>query len=381
MANTNEQIQGYYQKYLGRGYSDPNEGQGWLNDPNAEANIKGSGEAQAYAQKQAQPQQQTQWAPQTAQPQVQATQPQAAPQRNTSANGWYTEGTKTYDQNGLLQGDAGYNRAALADALYKLQTSADRGNGINLDQWLAEHQDIAKGVTSGKGGEMINLPGGGSYDVRRGYNAGSGTGDFVSFGAAGDPGDRNAAVGAGGGDYSGGGGGGSSFSSSTGGYGTTGQRDELYNMLMGRAKQGLNVDAKTDPSIRAQADPYAANVERSRRDYLANEAEQKGPLANIEGESRLSAERGGQASGLFESQLVGREIQSRRDEIAQALSSMQGMLSQEQQLAMQRELAQLDASLRNRQISSGNDQFMANLGLQSENQNNYWDAVRSGRLG
>ena len=73
-------------------------------------------------------------------------------------------------------------------------------------------------------------------------------------------------------------------------------------------------------------------------------------------------------------------MESRRNEIAQALASMQGMLSQEQQLAMQKELANLDASIRNRQISSGNEQFMGQLGLQSENQNNYWDAVRSGLL-
>ena len=187
----------------------------------------------------------------------------------------------------------------------------------------------------------------------------------------------------------------------------TGQRDDLYNTLLGRSKQALTIDAQTDPNIRQQADTYAAAVERERRRYMGDTAEREGPLANIQGEERLSSEKAGQASAAFESQLVGRELQSRRDEIAESLKSMQGMLSQEQQLAMQRELAQLDASIRNRQISSGesqfgadlglrrelgrgnlavqnrqissgNDQFMADLGLKAENQNSFWDAKRSG---
>jgi len=163
-------------------------------------------------------------------------------------------------------------------------------------------------------------------------------------------------------------------------YGSGGQRDELYNELLNRSRQTLNINPMTDANIRSQADPYAANVERERRRYMAQTAEGAGPLANIQGESRLASEKAGQASGLFESQLIGREMQSRRDEIAQALQARQGMLSQEQQLAMQRELAQLDAGIRNRQISSQNDQFTADLGLRGEQQGNYWDAVRSGLI-
>lgn len=114
----------------------------------------------------------------------------------TSPNGWYvTGGTNTYDQNGLLQGilgqnGQGYNRAGLAAALYDLQMSPDKGNGLDLDQWLSQHQDIAQGVKSGKGGEYLITPEGGQYDVRQGYNPQNHTGNFISFGAGGDPGDR-----------------------------------------------------------------------------------------------------------------------------------------------------------------------------------------------
>jgi hypothetical protein len=132
--------------------------------------------------------------------------------------------------------------------------------------------------------------------------------------------------------------------------------------------------------IRQQVDPYAAQQERMSRQSISDAAERQGPLANIQGERRLATERAGQASGQLEAQLIGKELGDRRTEIQNALSQRGAMLSQEQQQSLQRELAQLDAALRQQQINSGNDQFLANLGLQSENQNNYWDAIRSGLL-
>lgn len=136
-------------------------------------------------------------------------------------NGAYSEGTKTYDSHGLLQGDTGYNRAALADRLYQYQMSQDnidnKGKNFNLDTWLGQNQDVATGVKSGKGGEMLLTPEGGAYDVRRGYNPATNEGAVVSFGAAGgNEGDvagsawSSAALGGGGGvgDYLAGHGGG-----------------------------------------------------------------------------------------------------------------------------------------------------------------------------
>jgi hypothetical protein len=396
MAQTNQDIEGFYQKYLGRGYNDPGEGQGWIDNPDAETMIKGSGEAQAFAKRPPAGAQRSPWNQNTGQPadtqwsnQTVATQPSApgqpaapsgTPGRITGPGGGYSEGTKTYDNRGTLQGDVGYNRAQLK------QDIMNAGSGFNLEQFLATNPN-AKGVsfTRNSAGqpERIVLPDGESFDVVGNIGAG-GTGKGW-WGSEKDWQQESAAGGAGGagspgGGGASGGGGSNSFGSSSSGYGTNSQRDDLYNTLMNRSNQSLNINAQTDPNIRQQADPYAAAVERERRRYMAQTAEGGGPLANIQGEARLSSEKAGQASGLFESQLIGREMSARRDEIAQALQGRMGMLSQEQQLAMQRELAQLDASIRNRQISSGNEQFMGSLGLQSENQNNYWDALRSGLI-
>lgn len=125
------------------------------------------------------------------------------------------------------------------------------------------------------------------------------------------------------------------------------QWDALYGQLMGRAQQGLAVD-KNDPAIRAQADAFAAQQERSRRNFLGDIAEKGGPYnaGEMLGQQRMTAERAGQAAGGFEANLVGQEIKARRDEIAQALQSMQGMLTAEQQMSMQKELARLDDATR-----------------------------------
>lgn len=148
----------------------------------------------------------------------------------------------------------------------------------------------------------------------------------------------------------------------------------LYEQLLGRSQQGLALD-RNDPVIRAQSDAYGANAERAKRNYLGDVAEQSGPLANIRGEERMAAERVGQQTGSFEAELMGRELTSRRQEIAQALTSMQGMLSADQQAGLTRELAALDAAikreglklqgqglnLQGQQMGQQNDQFLREL--------------------
>lgn len=302
----------------------------------------------------------------------------------------------TYDPynptSGYLPGEPDPNASKGGYDYGKAQASwYNSAPGTSIDDWIKNNPEFTQGITSSHNGEYMNLPGGESFDAQRNFGVGQstqwGSKDYdYATGRAYTPAEAAAAeakwADANGVSNGGSGGsstGGSTTTASTSGYGTTAQRDALYNTLLARSNQGLAV-SPTDANIRQQADPYAAQVERSRRNYLADTAEKANPLANLQGEARVTAEKAGQANGLFESQLVGREMQAKRDEIAQALSGMQGMLSQEQQLAMQSQLAQLDAAIRNRQISSGNDQFTASLGLQSENQNNYWDALRSGLI-
>jgi hypothetical protein len=159
-----------------------------------------------------------------------------------------------------------------------------------------------------------------------------------------------------------------------------GRRDQLFDMLMQRATQAKAVD-RNDPTIRAEADAYSANEERAKRNYLGDIAEQSGPMANLRGEQRMASERVGQRTGAFEAQLMGRELQARRQEISEALLSMQGMLTADQQMALQRELATIDDATKRlgldyqrdqfgRQLASNDRQFDANLGFQYENLDN-----------
>lgn len=155
--------------------------------------------------------------------------------------------------------------------------------------------------------------------------------------------------------------------------------DDLFNLLMGRAKQSEVIDPN-DPVLKAQTDAFNANNQRSQRSYLSQAAEKGGPNANLDAVGRSMAEKGAQAGGDFQATLMGNELKSRRDEIQQSLQEAGSLLTADQQLALQRELGTIDAALRQQQITSGNDQFTARLGLDTSNQANYWDAIRQGLL-
>lgn len=314
----------WYRQYLGREGSD-SEINSWLSNPNF-----GSVENAIRSSDEANTYRQTsQQAPQTQRPV--APNSAAAWNREQFRDQWMGTGTNVAAQNDLL-------------ARY----------GIQID-----------------GAGRATLPSGELMDLRIGARSGQNLAGWTGVGPTAGPGNG------GGGGWNGGSGG-ASFDSRT---------EELYQMLLHRATQGLNVDPN-DPVIRAQSDAYGANAERARRNFLADTAESAGPLANLQGERRLSAERLGQQTGAFESELVGREMTARRNEIAQALQSMQGLLTTEQSMALQRELAMLnnaiqqqELSLRGQQMSMQNDQFLRQLGFQEADRASYWDALRSGLLG
>jgi hypothetical protein len=171
-------------------------------------------------------------------------------------------------------------------------------------------------------------------------------------------------------------------------YAQTAQDKTLFDTLMGRAGQSLNVDPN-DPIIKGQVDAFEAAQNRSRQNYLQGQAESEGAYGNPTSERRASAEKVGQATGQFQGTLMQNELNARRAEIQQALTEQGSLLSQQDQLALQRELglinSQLGAqqigntfNLGQQQINSNNDQFAANYGANSTDRANYWDAVRSG---
>jgi hypothetical protein len=230
-------------------------------------------------------------------------------------------------------------------------TDVNRQNAL-----LAQH-----GLTPDAAGR-VRLPTGETIDLRIGAKAGRNLAAWTGVSGMGAKTGQAASIGTHNDGIPGNAGrrgSGSSASSSTN---MTGVSKELYDILLARAKQGTQIDPD-DPNIRQQVDPYTASVERSRRDYLADTAERMGPRANIQGESRLASERAGQASGLFRSQLIGRELDSRRQEIIHALDSLRGQLSADQTLALQRELGYLEDATRRYGIRTEGDIAQGQLGL------------------
>lgn len=171
------------------------------------------------------------------------------------------------------------------------------------------------------------------------------------------------------------------------------RRDALFETLMKRS----NPDAITsaDPNVAAQSNAYSAQEERARRDYLDQVAERSGPYVNMQGEERMAAERKGQRTGAFEANLIAQEIKAQRDQIAQALESQAGMLSEDKKQAYEERLANLDAllkskgfDLQDKSINSdmekallNNDVQMRQLGLNEWDRASYYDALKSGYLG
>lgn len=175
------------------------------------------------------------------------------------------------------------------------------------------------------------------------------------------------------------------------------QDSTLYDMLMGKANQSLKVDPN-DPIIANQVNAYRAEQDRGVKNYLSSAAEKGGPNNNMDAAARSANEKAGQATSGMQAQLMQNELNSRRQEIQQALQEQGSLLSQQDQIALQRELGLINSSIQKwgmgnqnqqyyaglnlgqQQLNSQNDQFASNFGLNSTNQANYWDSIRRGLL-
>jgi hypothetical protein len=263
----------------------------------------------------------------------------------------------------------------------------DRSNFRDDINGAANAYDVLNkyGLTADKAGR-VTLPTGEIMDVIQGAGAGGTKGQWMGVGET-HNGQTTYYPPAGSG---GAGGGGAAVPSAAAQDPMVG---ELLARLKARADQSLNINAATDPNIRQQADPYAANLERQRRNYLNAQAERLGPNADLTNERRLTAEQTGQQAGQYESGLVGNEVAARREEIQNALTQMGGLLTDQQRMALQKELADMNdatqrysigtqAATANRQIDNdwqkallGNDLNWAHLGLDAENDYNNWNHV------
>jgi len=193
----------------------------------------------------------------------------------------------------------------------------------------------------------------------------------------------------GGGGFSGGGFSGSSYSSGSiapsisisGNYGgfKSPQATTLWDMLMGKALQSTNINPK-DPIIKGQVDAASAQQRRVGRNYMADLAEREGPTSNLNLEGRMQSEREAQSMGSLQASLMQNELSARRNEIMQSMQLMGGMLSDEQRIALQKELGLIDANLAQQRITNQNNQFLDDFAFRNTDRSSYWDALRRGLI-
>lgn len=140
-----------------------------------------------------------------------------------------------------------------------------------------------------------------------------------------------------------------------------GDASALYQMLLKRATQGLSVDAN-DPVIKNQVDAYGARQTQASRNALSAEAESQGPNANLSAETRSAGEKVGQNTSDFQSRMLYDEVQGKKKEIQDALTSMGTLLSDQQRLKLQEELAKLSLAQQQLQFTSSQKQQESQFG-------------------
>lgn len=156
--------------------------------------------------------------------------------------------------------------------------------------------------------------------------------------------------------------------------------NNLFNTLLERSGQSLNVNPN-DPIIKGQTNAYNASQTQSMRKYLADLAEKGGTYGgNQSAETRSAYETAGQNGSQFQASLLSNELTQRRQEIQDALTQEGSMLSDQQHLALQQKLAELDNALKQQQINSGNDQFAQTFGLNASDLAWKHDAISRGLI-
>lgn len=147
----------------------------------------------------------------------------------------------------------------------------------------------------------------------------------------------------------------------------------LRDALIAQMSQGTNVSVE-DPNIKQQLDPFRAEQERARREAVGRGAEQAFASGQDFGgpEKAMAAERAGQATGLRASELVGKELSAKRDEIQHALDQFGGKMDADQKDKLTRDLADLDAQLKREGygVTTGEGAKARELELYKANQEN-----------
>lgn len=152
--------------------------------------------------------------------------------------------------------------------------------------------------------------------------------------------------------------------------------NQLLAILLGRANQSLSIDPNTDSIIGPQLTAARAQGDRVARNQYNDAVEAGSPYSSGAANTMATqlAEKNAQGVNSLQTQLVSNELASRRAEVQNALSEMGGLLTSQDQLALQKELGILDAAIRQQQVGNQNSQFYAGL---NQNQNQFQQSLNS----
>jgi hypothetical protein len=261
----------------------------------------------------------------------------------------------------------------------------------NLDQAWTDFATMKYGQAS-RGGGFANMPTGGLQQAVTEFNQATGanarmvpgaSGDLIDFGDGRGPVDVKTAEGllwnarqgggAGGGAGAPGGagaGGAAGAAGAAGGVSPFNQqaRDFLMAQLTGLSKPVTADDPSIAPEMQAQErllernrqDRRAASAERAAADGLLNGGAGSG---SFEGEVASGYEDKGQQLSGIQAKLFGREIQSRRDKVAQLLSMAMQSGDAESARALQLQMATMDDQIKRLGLAQNQSQWNDSFGL------------------
>jgi hypothetical protein len=248
--------------------------------------------------------------------------------------------------------------------------------------------------TAARGGGFANMPTGGVQQAVQEFNQATGanarmiagpSGDMVDFGDGKGPVDIKTAEGLlwnaklGGGGAVGGGAGAPGGAGAAGAMGAAGSaaggvspfsqaiRDQIMQQLTGLSKPVNENDPSIAPEMQAQERLLERN-RQARRAAAAERAAADGLLNGGQGSGSFESDvasgyedKGQQLSGI-QAQLFGREIQSRRDKVAQLLSMAMQSGDAESARALQFQMAQMDDQIKRLGLAQNQSQFNDEFG-------------------
>jgi hypothetical protein len=156
--------------------------------------------------------------------------------------------------------------------------------------------------------------------------------------------------------------------------GTPGQpqtiNDAFRGALMTQLTAPVTAPTADDPTIKAQTDAFSLSQQRG-NEREQNQLAESAAFDNTRTAGGFLSDKLGleqqraEAEGAFGADLRGRELQSRRDQVAQALQLGAGYLSDQEHQALQKQLADLDAAVRREGIQQQGSIASGDLALRS----------------